>query len=338
MHTQQPVLCFWVRRQRGNTRHSLARPALRPPGRLTTWAAIGAVLLMPSLTSAATLTKLQDAITAGDGEAVTELLDETPSLLTSRDVGRETPLHFAARGGEAAIVEILLQRGADPDATGQTGQTPLHLAVLNRGVRNYLRKRLRGDDKTLNRPWGGSRQERWHGVSSPDCCTGKTPLDYAVRGKVDSVRFVKLLLSEGADPHRVSSTDEFNTLLHAASEEGTVEMVGWLIGYGQDVNAKTQAGYTPLHRDVARPQSVVNGRTLLESALEAARNTRTPTGTDFGLFGEDVVCSERAALVVARSTGVDLIQKRMGPITVHPSDFFDDDKLGWYFLVNPMMD
>ncbi len=77
---------------------------------------------------------------------------------------------------------------------------------------------------------------------------------------------------------------------------------------------------------------------LLETALEAVRNTKTATGTDFGLFGEDTVCSEEAALAVAKSTGVDLIRKRRGPIDVHPSDFFDDDRLGWYFVVNPMTD
>jgi ankyrin repeat protein len=40
-----------------------------------------------------------------------------------------TPLHAAAANGAAALVSYLLERGADPDAASDGGQTPLDLAL-----------------------------------------------------------------------------------------------------------------------------------------------------------------------------------------------------------------
>jgi hypothetical protein len=40
------------------------------------------------------------------------------------EVRRETPLHYAAAGGDIDIVRILLKAGADPDLTNSSGETP----------------------------------------------------------------------------------------------------------------------------------------------------------------------------------------------------------------------
>jgi ankyrin repeat protein len=38
-------------------------------------------------------------------------------------------LHYAARGGDLAVAEVLIKRGADINISGQGLVTPLHLAI-----------------------------------------------------------------------------------------------------------------------------------------------------------------------------------------------------------------
>ncbi len=95
---------------------------------------------------------------------------------------------------------------------------------------------------------------------------------------------------------------------------------------------------------VAKPQTVVNGRELLQAALDAAKDAGSPhiPGSNFGVLGKnDAVCSERAALVVARASGKDEIYKdnrRLGPVDITPADFFDNKHIGKYFVISAITD
>ena len=42
-----------------------------------------------------------------------------------------TPLHEASNYGHSEVVALLLQHGAEPNAPGMDGDTPLHDAVIN---------------------------------------------------------------------------------------------------------------------------------------------------------------------------------------------------------------
>src|SRR5262249_11858198 len=72
------------------------------------------------------------AIALGRAEEVRNFIAADPLLLTarmSRSEHRRTPLHHAAAKNQLEIVRLLLELGADPDATDLTGATALVTAA-----------------------------------------------------------------------------------------------------------------------------------------------------------------------------------------------------------------
>jgi len=67
------------------------------------------------------------ALTAGDLEKVSTLLDAEPSLLDLRDGEGLTPIHYAARKNRAEVINLLVERGMDPNARDDAGRTALTL-------------------------------------------------------------------------------------------------------------------------------------------------------------------------------------------------------------------
>jgi len=65
------------------------------------------------------------AITEGDLARVRDLIDGNPSLVSARDAGGATPLHWAAWHGNREMIELLTGVGADVNAYDrQYGATP----------------------------------------------------------------------------------------------------------------------------------------------------------------------------------------------------------------------
>ncbi|VCW66859.1 unnamed protein product [Gulo gulo] len=79
--------------------------------------------LVPSLACA--------AAHAGDLE-VLQALGDLGSDLNLENFNGQTPLHAAARGGQPAVVTMLLRRGVDVDPRDEDGLSPLLLAVKGR--------------------------------------------------------------------------------------------------------------------------------------------------------------------------------------------------------------
>ena len=60
-------------------------------------------------------------------------LEAEPELVNAKDKNKWTPLHEAVRGSSQAIIELLVEKGADINAEASGGLTPLDLATEFKG-------------------------------------------------------------------------------------------------------------------------------------------------------------------------------------------------------------
>ncbi|XP_053084895.1 tankyrase, TRF1-interacting ankyrin-related ADP-ribose polymerase b isoform X1 [Pangasianodon hypophthalmus] len=220
-----------------------------------------------------------EAAKAGDLDTVKQLC--SPQNVNCRDLeGRHsTPLHFAAGYNRVAVVEYLLQHGADVHAKDKGGLVPLHNAC-SYGHYEVAELLVR------------------HGASVNVADLWKfTPLhEAAAKGKYE---ICKLLLKHGADPskknrdgnvaldmvkdgdtdiqdllrgdaalldaakkgclarvQKLCTSDNINcrdtqgrnsTPLHLAAGYNNLEVAEYLLEHGADVNAQDKGGLIPLH-------------------------------------------------------------------------------------------
>src|SRR2546422_313599 len=78
-----------------------------------------------------------EAAAAGDVDRVRALLDTDPTLVNAHAPDGWTPLHLAGHFRHTAMVDVLLARGADVNATSRNGHVnaPLHAAAAGRAGR-----------------------------------------------------------------------------------------------------------------------------------------------------------------------------------------------------------
>ena len=134
----------------------------------------------------------------------------------SKGSGLNSPLHRAIEhNAGAAVVELMLQRGADPNASGYAF--------------------------VLRSPGLDPRSHR-------------TPLQLAADLPDRSPAVVQLLLEYGADPNPPTDHDQddesplyYAGRLHYSSPRAIIEL---LLEHGADVNSRSYGGLTPLHRVV----------------------------------------------------------------------------------------
>jgi ankyrin repeat protein len=71
-----------------------------------------------------------NAAKSGNIDTVTQMLDRYgPAIIDQRDQGKDTALTWAAWTGQAAIITLLLERGAAIDEKGMRGKTALAWAA-----------------------------------------------------------------------------------------------------------------------------------------------------------------------------------------------------------------
>jgi ankyrin repeat protein len=249
------------------------------------------------------VTDLIAAIQAGNVREVGRILDRDPLLVETTvddadhahpsDTTGMTLLHVAVAEDQAAIVRLLLERGADPNVRNGDGRRPIHdcfelgrdalatiltaagaeidvCAAAAFGRHDKLRALLAADPDQANdmtthvSPLGWAAYAQDAESARILCAAGavvdRPPFDQEAWGPaaaVGAAAVARVLLEKGADPDW--QDDDGNTPLHRVLQSRLVvepsAFVEVLVQGGADRGHKNRAGHTPL--DEARAQTGV---------------------------------------------------------------------------------
>lgn len=216
------------------------------------------LVLAAGLLSALQAQDIHQATRDGDLESVKGILVQHPDLLETPDKEGRTPLHLACFSANAALVQYLVEEGADVNAVTHAKLTTLHWAVHSysdpqkkKEVVSYL---LSQDS----------------GLATQSNDKGLMPLTWAAD---DLEETIQLLVDHGAD----INDQDFNgySALHAWTRWWPEDRSSYLIGMGANVNAGDKKGRMPLHT-----AALVGRRDRAEIFLEAGTdvNAKDITG------------------------------------------------------------
>jgi ankyrin repeat protein/tetratricopeptide (TPR) repeat protein len=226
-----------------------------------------------------------DALRKGDVAAVKALVEKSPQFVEARDNDGDTPLHYAAYGGNVELINYLIDKGAKLDLQDRQRKTPLHLAatygrkdavaaLLKRGAAletkdDYERTALilcareRGQAAT-----GRVLIEAGADVNAVDKF-GSTALELAAwRGKAE---FVDLLLEKGA---RVpESGRQWQGMLSEAAANGLTTLFRRLTEGRQDLKTVDPSGVWLFHSAAAGGSPEIVGL-LLDKGFDPGKPDR----------------------------------------------------------------
>jgi ankyrin repeat protein len=164
-----------------------------------------------------------------------------------------TPLSLAIASGHKELPALLIERGADTNIADSRGYTALHYAAAEVGKVELVHALIKSGAKLDARITKDPPRANEGGYSLP----GATPIFMAAR--VANLPAVRALLDAGADP--LMATNQQTTPFAVAAGVGYpqdrdwyesekkdfLEIVKLLADRGADINAAGENGWTPLH-------------------------------------------------------------------------------------------
>jgi ankyrin repeat protein len=232
--------------------------------------------------------QLFDAARKGDVDTLTRLIDEHPDKLHVRDKPYEhTLLHAAAQQGRLNAVELLLERGIDPNTREKGDNThPMHWAAAA-GHLDVVRRLAdaggdvigEGDDHALGTigwatGWEGCNDATHRAVANFLISRGAKHNIYSAMSIGDEDEVRRIVAKDPSQLQRPQSHNEdFRQPLHFAVHRNLHRMVKLLLELGADPLGADASGHTPVAyaetHEIARPVAEAMrdriGPTLLSS-------------------------------------------------------------------------
>jgi len=157
------------------------------------------------------------ACVSGDLATVTQLIDTNPSLVRAHYEYR-TPLYFAVRENQIAVVRFLLERGAEPFWNGDD-------------LVDMARLRGHREMEALIESRRPTHRRQRH--------SGSALVQAVIRGDLDAVRS---LLERGADPNEPEECNApHGRALYSAVYERHYEIAKLLLEHGANPNQKVES-------------------------------------------------------------------------------------------------
>lgn len=172
--------------------------------------------------------------------AIVQYLLDRGAQTKAKDILGSTPLHEACRYGQTDIVQILLESGSDPDSQDSLGKSPMHL-VIETSKRTAIYKLL------LSHKANPNAKDMY----------GDTPLHIATMNGMD-MQVLQMLQQYGADVN--GRNKQGITPLALAIDRQRKEHVEFFAKQGADIHAEDMQGTSPLSRVLSSDQNA----TMLE--------------------------------------------------------------------------
>ncbi|CAM9317580.1 unnamed protein product [Scytosiphon promiscuus] len=201
--------------------------------------------------SVRSMSALDIVVSTGHVDIARAIIDHGADVNAAGPDGR-TPLHYAVAEGTLEMVRLLTSKGAEIDKVDGQRRTPLNIATMH-GDTDTLRVVLAaGADVTLR------------------CNIGFSPLDCAAsQGHVSNVL---VLIEHGADVNTSGSRGV--TTLHVAALFNRPETIDVLVEAGAEVDRDADGGGTPLHF-AAKSSSPAAVRALLQHGACVSKQSQS---------------------------------------------------------------